>query len=84
MQKLKLLFFVSFSLVLSTMLFAQEMSYNEKAAEKKDADNASIYIQPQNGAGHLNGIEAQIVEDFESGLWPPAGWSEYHTGVENG
>ena len=66
---------------LSSLTFAQK--YEEKARAKAEDRNAYVKSTHKYTPRLINLEKAGLVlEDFESGTYPPTGWTEYHTGVD--
>ncbi|MGH1364169.1 MAG: choice-of-anchor J domain-containing protein, partial [Calditrichia bacterium] len=76
----------AFMVILCSLIFMSgfvlakdELSYAQKLAIKQSESDS--YVQKQKPIRSIS-KSAQLSEDFESGTWPPAGWTEYHTGVD--
>jgi hypothetical protein len=66
---------------LSTLTFSQK--YEEKERAKAEDRNSSVNSLHKYTPRLINLEKASLVlEDFESGTYPPTGWTEFHTGVD--
>ena len=68
-----------FSLV--SLSFGQDMTFEEKQKAKADYDQTYGDIKSNHNYYPFS-PDIQLTEDFESGTWPPVGWTEYHTGID--